>query len=82
MNKIGSDISSSEDELLTGETNYSPIERRDFKNEKDDDRMSLSSLSSNDQKIEESKPDAPPLPPNPPLPPIPGVYSSYPQYGG
>jgi len=58
MNKLGSDISSSEDELLTGEKNYSPIDRRDFKNEfkfdKDDDRMSMSSLSSTeDAKIEE-----------------------------
>lgn len=95
MNKIGSDISSSEDELLTGESiqnNYSPIERADLKNEfkmeKDDDRMSLSSLSSNDTKIEEVKPDPPPppLPPNlpveaqPPMPPIPGVYPA--QYPG
>lgn len=58
MNKLGSDISSSEDELLTGEKNYSPIDRRDFKNEfkfdKDDDRMSMSSLSSTeDAKIDE-----------------------------
>lgn len=52
MDKIGSDISSSEDELLTGErleNNYSPIERK----EKDDDQMSLSSLSSGERKIEE-----------------------------
>ncbi|KAG5900058.1 hypothetical protein JTB14_016032 [Gonioctena quinquepunctata] len=90
-NKIGSDISSSEDELLTGEgieNNYSPIDRSDFKNEfkmeKDDDRMSLSSLSSN-EKIEEAKPDPPPppLPMNPvntappPMPPIPGVYPTH-----
>ncbi|RZC32044.1 N-SET and/or YppG domain containing protein, partial [Asbolus verrucosus] len=55
LTKIGSDISSSEDELLTGD-NYSPIERKSTtKNEKDDDRMSLSSLSDNEQKIEESK---------------------------
>lgn len=58
FNKLGSDISSSEDELLTGEKNYSPIDKRDFKNEfkfdKDDDRMSMSSLSSTeDVKIEE-----------------------------
>lgn len=64
MDKIGSDISSSEDELLTGERNYSPIERsrspkHDVKIEKDDDQMSLSSLSSNDQKIEESKLEIP-----------------------
>ncbi|KAJ8913700.1 hypothetical protein NQ315_007417 [Exocentrus adspersus] len=88
--KIGSDISSSEDELLTGEGiqhNYSPIERtelrHEFKMEKDDDRMSLSSLSSNDTKIEEAKPDPqpPPLPPPtsnpPPLPPIPGLYPAH-----
>lgn len=63
MDKIGSDISSSEDELLTGErieNNYSPIERAsdvkmDVNSIKDDDQMSLSSLSSNEQKIEESK---------------------------
>ncbi|XP_023017776.2 SET domain containing 1 isoform X1 [Leptinotarsa decemlineata] len=86
-NKIGSDISSSEDELLTGEgieQNYSPIDRSDFKNEfkMEDDRMSLSSLSSN-EKIEEAKPDPqpPPLPPPtsapPPMPPIPGVYPAH-----
>ncbi|XP_056640529.1 histone-lysine N-methyltransferase SETD1 isoform X1 [Diorhabda sublineata] len=88
MNKIGSDISSSEDELLIGGHNYSPINTSEFKNEfvmekvsNDDDRMSLSSLSSN-EKIEEAKPEPPPppLPPNPPtaapppLPPIPGLY--------
>lgn len=73
MNKIGSDISSSEDELLTGGgNNYSPIESADLKNEfrnaeKDDDQMSLSSLSSN-EKIEESKPEPPPLPPSAPPP--------------
>lgn len=93
MNKIGSDISSSEDELLTGESlhnNYSPIESADLKNEfkidREDDRMSLSSLSSN-EKIEESKPETvpppPPPPPNttsvpPPLPPLPGIYPHYP----
>lgn len=36
MSKIGSDISSSEDELLTGErmqNNYSPIDRMDLRNE-------------------------------------------------
>lgn len=94
MNKIGSDISSSEDELLMGgANNYSPLESADFKNEfrneKDDDRMSLSSLSSN-EKIEESKPELtqpPPLPPTappnagsvaqpPPMPPpVPGIYA-------
>ncbi|XP_031331051.1 histone-lysine N-methyltransferase SETD1 isoform X2 [Photinus pyralis] len=64
MDKIGSDISSSEDELLTGEhveNNYSPIyPQTSTKNDKDDDQMSLSSLSSNEQKIEESKLDAMP----------------------
>lgn len=92
--KIGSDISSSEDELLTGDgmqNNYSPIESADLKNEfradKEDDRMSLSSLSSNEN-IEESKPDPtitvpPPPPPTstavpPPLPPLPGIYPHYP----
>ncbi|XP_050503124.1 histone-lysine N-methyltransferase SETD1 isoform X1 [Diabrotica virgifera virgifera] len=85
MNKIGSDISSSEDELLTGESiqnNYSPIDKSDFRSElgmnkmeklfyflKDDDRMSLSSLSSN-EKIEEVQPEPPP-PPLPPQPPNP-----------
>lgn len=94
MNKIGSDISSSEDELLMGDSiqnNYSPIEIADFKNEfrtdKEDDRMSLSSLSSN-EKIEEAKPEPtitvpPPPPPSAPvvtapLPPLPGIYSHYP----
>lgn len=66
MEKLGSDISSSEDELLTGgdriENHYSPLDgsphsRPGSKNDKDDDRMSLSSLSSGDQKIEEQKPD-------------------------
>ncbi|KAF7283644.1 hypothetical protein GWI33_023282 [Rhynchophorus ferrugineus] len=95
--KLGSDISSSEDELLTGEKNYSPIDRKDLKNEfkfdnDNDDRMSMSSLSSTDgAKIEEVKPDVPPpqppLPSNslsyPPLPGIPsGVYPSYPSYSG
>ncbi|KAL3271157.1 hypothetical protein HHI36_021655 [Cryptolaemus montrouzieri] len=80
LDKIGSDISSSEDELLTGgrmEMNYSPIERSEFKmdtkSDREDDRMSLSSLSSNDQKIEESKPAA--LPPNlSQIPPPPAPY--------
>lgn len=66
MVKIGSDISSSEDELLTGErvaNRYSPLDKEDdrkldTKSEKDDDRMSLSSLSSNEPKIEESKIDS------------------------
>lgn len=83
IDKIGSDISSSEDELLTGEHNYSPIERSDFKIENngkidDDDQMSLSSLSSNDQKIEEQQPDDIPPPP-PPIPP--GHFNPYQQYG-
>ncbi|KAK9876347.1 hypothetical protein WA026_012656 [Henosepilachna vigintioctopunctata] len=80
LDKIGSDISSSEDELLIGgrmEMNYSPIERSEFKldmkSDREDDRMSLSSLSSNDQKIEESKPDG--LPPNlSQIPPPPAPY--------
>ncbi|CAH2007526.1 unnamed protein product [Acanthoscelides obtectus] len=75
MNKIGSDISSSEDELLTGGNNYSPIGTSDSKafKSKEDDRMSLSSLSSNDTKIEEVQPDPPPQPPSqpPPQPPLP-----------
>ena len=77
MDKIGSDISSSEDELLTGErieNNYSPIERNIIANQedivKDDDQMSLSSLSSNDQKIEETAPNIPP-------PPIPTQFNPY-----
>lgn len=68
MEKLGSDISSSEDELLTGgeriENNYSPIDgsprtraalsgKIEVKDIKDDDQMSLSSLSSGEQKIEE-----------------------------
>nr|CAH7761535.1 unnamed protein product [Callosobruchus chinensis] len=77
MNKIGSDISSSEDELLTGGNNYSPLDTSDMKafrsNLREDDRMSLSSLSSNDTKIEEVQPDPPPHPPSqpPPQPPLP-----------
>ncbi|KAK5638575.1 hypothetical protein RI129_012870 [Pyrocoelia pectoralis] len=86
MDKIGSDISSSEDELLTGEhveNNYSPIyPQSSAKNDKDDDQMSLSSLSSNDQKIEESKIDTIPSS----LPPFPGTpfnpYHQYPGYPG
>ncbi|XP_044763789.1 histone-lysine N-methyltransferase SETD1 [Coccinella septempunctata] len=77
LDKIGSDISSSEDELLTGgRMNYSPIGRynHDSKSDREDDRMSLSSLSSNDQKIEEVKPT--PLPPNlSQLPPPPAPYT-------
>ncbi|XP_060534419.1 histone-lysine N-methyltransferase SETD1 isoform X2 [Cylas formicarius] len=100
--KLGSDISSSEDELLTGENierNYSPIDRRDFKNEfkfdKDDDRMSMSSLSSNENKIEEAQPDQAPLVAAqstlqtvgtaqfPAVPAMPAsVYPGYPQYPG
>ncbi|EFA05618.2 histone-lysine N-methyltransferase SETD1B [Tribolium castaneum] len=67
VTKIGSDISSSEDELLTGD-NYSPLER---KCDKDDDRMSLSPLSDNEQKIEESKLVMPTYP-----------YQQYPGYPG
>ncbi|CAH1134174.1 unnamed protein product [Ceutorhynchus assimilis] len=91
MNNLGSDISSSEDELLAGEMNYSPIERRDFKTipkpEKDEDRMSMSSVSSTEGVgIEETKPDPPPqpsqqppLPPGPPTPGTPaGAYPNYP----
>ncbi|KAF5281886.1 hypothetical protein FQR65_LT14469 [Abscondita terminalis] len=83
MDKIGSDISSSEDELLTGEpieNNYSPIyPSTNTKVEKDDDQMSLSSLSSNEQKIEESKLDEiPPLP----HPPFPNSFNPYQQYQG
>lgn len=76
MDKIGSDISSSEDELLTGDNNYSPVDNdKDVKDEKDDDQMSLSSLSSNDQKIEEShRVDIPP--------PIPGHFNPYQHYPG
>lgn len=87
MDKIGSDISSSEDELLTGERleNYSPIghdqDKMDVKSEKDDDCMSLSSLSSNEQKIEESKiePATAPLPQGHyAVPPPAAAYSQYP----
>lgn len=82
MDKIGSDISSSEDELLTGESrmenNYSPIERKlpqlqQQQQEKDDDRMSLSSLSSGEQKIEEQ--------PNL-MASLPATFQGYPQYPG
>lgn len=82
MDKIVSDISSSEDELLTGEhieNNYSPLER-DFKlepkQERDDDQMSLSSLSSTEQKIEESKVDIMQQPP------MPSGHFAYQQYPG
>ncbi|KAK4878406.1 hypothetical protein RN001_010912 [Aquatica leii] len=85
LDKIGSDISSSEDELLTGEqieNNYSPIypsSKYEAKIEKDDDQMSLSSLSSNEQKIEESKIDEiPPLPHQP----FPNSFNPYQQYSG
>ncbi|KRT81143.1 RNA binding protein [Oryctes borbonicus] len=85
MDKIGSDISSSEDELLTGErmeNNYSPIDRNSIKFDKtvEDDQMSLSSLSSNDQKIEESKIDTTVTSVLPP--PIPGHFNPYQQYAG
>lgn len=77
MAKIGSDISSSEDELLTG-GNYSPVDRRgNGKSDKDDDRMSLSSLSDTEQKIEESKLGVMP----PVMPQMSGTYP-YPQYPG
>lgn len=90
MDKIGSDISSSEDELLTGErieNNYSPVyqdadAKYDAKSEKDDDRMSLSSLSSNEQKIEESKIETiqPNIPTHPHFPGAP--FNPYQQYPG
>lgn len=89
MDKICSDISSSEDELLTGEIgdhNYSPVDRisdskGDNKSDKDDDQMSLSSLSSNDQKIEEVKPEPPHRIDIPP--PLPGHFNPYqPHYPG
>lgn len=85
MDKIGSDISSSEDELLTGEpleNNYSPLDRNSIKFDKkvEDDQMSLSSLSSNDQKIEESKIDTTIT--SVPPPPIPGHFNPYQQYTG
>lgn len=65
--KLGSDISSSEDELLTGgdriEDHYSPIGKspKEEKNDKDDDRMSLSSLSSGEkiEVIEKTLDDSP-----------------------
>lgn len=81
VDKIGSDISSSEDELLTGENienNYSPIEkdfRLDPKPEKDDDQMSLSSLSSTEQKIEEPKMEVMQSS-------LPGHFNPYQQYSG
>lgn len=68
MDKIGSDISSSEDELLTG--NYSPVGRAADTTVKDDDRMSLSSLSSGEKKIEE------------PLEGLTSIAFQYPQYPG
>ncbi|XP_044740720.1 histone-lysine N-methyltransferase SETD1 [Chrysoperla carnea] len=75
LDKLGSDISSSEDELLTGgeiTRNYSPIEAKS-KISPDDDQMSLSSLSSGDEKIV----DGPPMPPTnipPPYPVTPHQY--------
>ncbi|XP_068623377.1 histone-lysine N-methyltransferase SETD1 isoform X2 [Battus philenor] len=56
--KIGSDISSSEDELLTGEKpRRSPAGLPDKDQDNlDDDQMSLSSLSSTEAKIEEQVP--------------------------
>lgn len=65
IDKIGSDISSSEDELLTGEKKtQSPAARSAGELEQqdknlDDDQMSLSSLSSTEAKIEEQVPADP-----------------------
>ncbi|XP_022831575.1 histone-lysine N-methyltransferase SETD1 isoform X2 [Spodoptera litura] len=58
IDKIGSDISSSEDELLTGEDpRRSPAEEQNRDQDNlDDDQMSLSSLSSTEAKIEEQVP--------------------------
>ncbi|XP_052738940.1 histone-lysine N-methyltransferase SETD1 isoform X2 [Bicyclus anynana] len=58
IDKIGSDISSSEDELLTsGEPRRSPAAPPDKDQDNlDDDQMSLSSLSSTEAKIEEQVP--------------------------
>ncbi|XP_069357216.1 histone-lysine N-methyltransferase SETD1 isoform X2 [Maniola hyperantus] len=58
IDKIGSDISSSEDELLTsGEPRRSPLAPPDKDQDNlDDDQMSLSSLSSTEAKIEEQVP--------------------------
>ncbi|CAH0595342.1 unnamed protein product [Chrysodeixis includens] len=58
LDKIGSDISSSEDELLTGEEpKRSPAADHDKNQDNlDDDQMSLSSLSSTEAKIEEQVP--------------------------
>ncbi|XP_028035252.1 histone-lysine N-methyltransferase SETD1 isoform X2 [Bombyx mandarina] len=73
IDKIGSDISSSEDELLTGEEPRRspaapPSQDRDQDN-LDDDQMSLSSLSSTEAKIEEQVPaEAYYYPPHPPHP--------------
>lgn len=86
MDKIGSDISSSEDELLTGDNldnNYSPVDKepseRDNKSDRDEDQMSLSSLSSNDQKIEESKLETHRIDI---MPPLPGHFNPYQHYPG
>ncbi|XP_049879061.1 histone-lysine N-methyltransferase SETD1 isoform X2 [Pectinophora gossypiella] len=60
MDKIGSDISSSEDELLTGEeprrSPAAPPDNHHDRDNLDDDQMSLSSLSSTEAKIEEQVP--------------------------
>ncbi|CAG4932829.1 unnamed protein product [Colias eurytheme] len=57
IDKIGSDISSSEDELLTGEKKHrSPAPLDKDQDNLDDDQMSLSSLSSTEAKIEEQVP--------------------------
>ncbi|CAB3220457.1 unnamed protein product [Arctia plantaginis] len=57
IDKIGSDISSSEDELLTGEEpRRSPAQPDREQDNLNDDQMSLSSLSSTEAKIEEQVP--------------------------
>ncbi|XP_063541575.1 histone-lysine N-methyltransferase SETD1 [Cydia strobilella] len=56
MDKIGSDISSSEDELLTGEEPRRSPAAPPNQDNLDDDQMSLSSLSSTEAKIEEQVP--------------------------
>ncbi|KAJ8711311.1 hypothetical protein PYW07_008553 [Mythimna separata] len=94
IDKIGSDISSSEDELLTGEEpkpKRSPEEQNRGQDNLDDDQMSLSSLSSTEAKIEEQVPaDAYYYPPAAAPPPHPHYYqpmwppTAYPPpgYGG
>lgn len=97
MEKLGSDISSSEDELLTGgdriENHYSPIDgsprtraaltgKMEVKDIKDDDQMSLSSLSSGEQKIEESKEPVVSSTSVPTAPPPTFAFQSYTPYPG